>query len=455
VRATPLNKVFENRALHRERALCGAWNCSPIAESAAFSKTPHALADPPVLVFQGLFNRRGADFQFSLTISTMSRKSVGPFDKPPTHRLCWRRRIGSARTTAHHNGKDFSVRRALIIFCAIGFAVGAAAAAAYLELKSYAVTPASPNAEEKVVLVGPGQPLSATAEILFRRGLIQSPLKFRLLARLQGYDRRLKAGEYGLKASMTPRDILAILERGQVKLYKVTLPEGLTVQQIAEAVQKSGLASAAAIAACAADPAFARRHGLPAGSLEGYLFPDTYWFARGASAEAILTAMLQRFRSVFSAEWEQRAAQIGLTVHEVVTLASIIEKETGAPSERPLISSVFHNRLKKGMRLETDPTVIYGIRDFDGNLTRKHLETPTPYNTYVIKGLPPGPIASPGKDALEAALFPAPSGYFFFVAKNNGTHHFSISFEEHQNAVQRYQVKREGARPPQNRSTTP
>ena len=351
--------------------------------------------------------------------------------------------------------RDSSMRRALIILCAIVFAVGCAAAAAYLELKTYAVTPASPSTEEKVVLVGPGQPVSTTAEILFRHGLIQSPLRFRLLARLQGYDRRLKAGEYGLKASMTPLDILGILERGQVKLYKVTLPEGLTLQQVADVLERSGLGNAAHIAARAADPAFARSHGIPADSLEGYLFPDTYLFPRGASAEAILTTMLQRFRSVFSAEWEHRAAHIGLTVHEVVTLASIIEKETGAPSERPLISSVFHNRLKKGMRLETDPTVIYGIRDFDGNLTRKHLETPTPYNTYVIKGLPPGPIASPGRDALEAALFPAPTGYFFFVSKNNGTHHFSSSFEEHQNAVQRYQIKREGARPSESRSKTP
>ena len=318
-------------------------------------------------------------------ITKMSRKSGGTFDKQPKHRLWWLPQAGPVGLN-RSPGRDSSVKRALIILCAIVFAVGCAVAAAYLELKTYAVTPASPRNEEKVVLVGPGQPVSATAEILFRHGLIQSPLRFRLLARLQGYDRRLKAGEYGLRASMTPLDIIGILERGQVKLYKVTLPEGLTLQQIADALEKSGLGSAAHIAARAADPAFARSHGIPAGSLEGYLFPDTYLFPRGASAEAILTTMLQRFRSVFSAEWEDRAAHIGLTVHEVVTLASIIEKETGTPSERPLISAVFHNRLKKGMRLETDPTVIYGIRDFDGNLTRKHLETPTPYNTYVIKG---------------------------------------------------------------------
>ena len=284
--------------------------------------------------------------------------------------------------TARTPGRTSSVRRALIIFGAIVFAVGCAAAAAYLELKTYAVTPASHNTEEKVVLVGPGQPLSATAEILFRHGLIQSPLRFRLLARLQGYDRRLKAGEYGLKASMTPLDILEILGRGQVKLYKLTLPEGLTLQQIAETVEKAGLGSAAGITARATDPTFARSHGITAASLEGYLFPDTYLFPHGASAEAILTTMLQRFRSVVSAEWEQRAAQIGLTVHDVVTLASIIEKETGAPSERPLISSVFHNRLKKGMRLETDPTVIYGIQGL-----RRQSHPQTPRNIHPLQHL--------------------------------------------------------------------
>jgi UPF0755 protein len=132
--------------------------------------------------------------------------------------------------------------------------------------------------------------------------------------------------------------------------------------------------------------------------------------------------------------------ELGFTLHEAVTLASMIEKETGDPSERPLISSVFHNRLKRGMRLETDPTVIYGIPHFDGNLTRKHLETPTPYNTYIIRGLPPGPIASPGKEALKAALYPAQTDFIFFVSKNNGTHHFSANLVDHNRAVQHYQL---------------
>ena len=152
--------------------------------------------------------------------------------------------------------------------------------------------------------------------------------------------------------------------------------------------------------------------------------------------------MTQRFRESISDTWRTRADGLGLTLHQVVTLASIIEKETGDPAERPLIASVFHNRMQKGMRLETDPTVIYGIKDFDGNLTRKHLRTPTPYNTYVIKGLPPGPIASPGHAALEAALYPAETDYLFFVSRKDRTHQFSSNLKDHQKAVRKYQLRR-------------
>ena len=152
--------------------------------------------------------------------------------------------------------------------------------------------------------------------------------------------------------------------------------------------------------------------------------------------------MVQRFRSVFKPEWEERAASFGFTVHEVVTLASIIEKETGATFERPLISSVFHNRLRKKMRLESDPTVIYGIKDFNGNLTRKHLKTRTPYNTYKIRGLPAGPIANPGRASLEAALFPEKTKYIYFVSKKDRTHYFSTNLKEHNRAVRKYQLGR-------------
>ena len=158
--------------------------------------------------------------------------------------------------------------------------------------------------------------------------------------------------------------------------------------------------------------------------------------------EDLIGAMVKRFREVFLPEWTLRAKALKMSVHQIITLASIIEKETGAAFERPLISSVFHNRLKKGMRLSSDPTVIYGIRNFNGNLTRKDLETVTPYNTYRIKGLPPGPIANPGIDSIKAALYPAETDYLYFVSKKDATHQFSTNLKDHNRAVRQYQLRR-------------
>jgi len=313
-------------------------------------------------------------------------------------------------------------------------------AGAAWELRRFAAMPAATGGSESIITVPPGQPLAATAAELERRGLVRSALKFRLLARWDGFDRRLKSGEYALAPTLSPLDILALMERGLVVLHRLTVPEGLTISQIAELAERAGLATASEVAARATDPANVRALGIPADTLEGYLFPETYFFPKTVTAEGILSAMLARFKAVFTPDWERRAAELGLTAHQVVTLASIIEKETGDPSERPLIGSVFHNRLKRGMRLETDPTVIYGIRNFDGNLTRRHLETPSPYNTYLIKGLPPGPIANPGRQSLEAALFPAESPYLFFVSRNNGTHQFSTNLADHNQAVRRHQA---------------
>jgi UPF0755 protein len=322
----------------------------------------------------------------------------------------------------------------------------------YFDLKEFARSAGSAGETEHHLIVPPGQSLAATAEMLQRHQMISNAFKFRMLARLEGYDRRLKAGEYSLSSSMSPRDILERMAKGLVRLHRLTVPEGFTMMQIADQVGKAELAPAVDILQRAQDPAYARARGINAPSLEGYLFPETYFFPRTVTPDGIIAAMLQAFRSAFPPEWERRAAELGFTVHEAVTLASIIEKETGDPSERSLISSVFHNRLKRGMRLETDPTVIYGITNFDGNLTRKHLETPTPFNTYIIRGLPPGPIASPGRDALKAALYPAQTDYVFFVSKNNGTHHFSTNLADHNRAVQHYQAGSGSLRPRQPQS---
>ncbi len=310
---------------------------------------------------------------------------------------------------------------------------------AWLELKRYSRTPAGEETSERSFAVEPGEALVSIARRLEAQGLIRSALGFRWLARLEEAERRIQAGEYALSPSLSPREILSRFLHGRVRLYRLTIPEGWTIPQIAAVVEKTGLAPAEEFVALARDPALAKKLGIPADSLEGYLFPETYFFPRGAGVRRILQTMVERFHAAYPPEWDEQASRLGLSRHEAVTLASIIEKETGDPAERPLIAAVFHNRLKRGMRLETDPTVIYGLGDFDGNLTRRHLETPTPYNTYLIRGLPPGPIANPGKASLHAALFPAPTPFLYFVSRNDGTHHFSTTYEEHQRAVRFYQ----------------
>lgn len=331
-------------------------------------------------------------------------------------------------------------RRLWIVLTTFGVLAAAFGFMARLALERHFDSPAGGQASSDSFVVEPGEPLVEIARRLEAQGLVRSALGFRLLARLEGAERRIQAGEYALSASLSPREILGRLLQGRVRLYRLTIPEGLTLSQIAAIVEKTSLATAADFEGLARDPALTKQLGIPAENLEGYLFPDTYFFPRGAGPQAILQAMVARFRAAYPPEWDEQASRLGLSRHEVVTLASIIEKETADPAERPLIASVFHNRLKRGMRLETDPTVIYGIRDFDGNLTRRHLETPTPYNTYFIRGLPPGPIASPGKASLHAALFPAASPFLYFVSRNDGTHHFSTTYEEHQRAVRFYQL---------------
>jgi UPF0755 protein len=318
-------------------------------------------------------------------------------------------------------------------------AASLAAGALYQRLQDYAAESADPAGAETFFAVAPGERLKTTADRLHREGIVRRPVAFRVLARLRGVENRIRAGEYRLSPAMTPEQVLQRLVKGEHALHRLTVPEGLTLDQVAERVQAAGLGDAGAFARTASDPALSRRLGVEATTLEGYLFPETYFFPRPVSAEAICRAMVRRFRAVFNEEWKERAEAMGHTVHEIVTLASIVEKETGDPGERPLIASVFHNRLKRGMRLQTDPTVIYGIENFDGNLTRRDLKTHSPYNTYTIDGLPPGPIANPGRASLEAALYPAESDYLYFVSRNDGTHVFSATYPAHRQAVRRYQ----------------
>lgn len=311
-----------------------------------------------------------------------------------------------------------------------------------LTLRHYAQQPAGQLPQKVIIAIPAGQSLKTTTEALFKNGIITSPFKFNLVARLKGYDKRLKAGEYALSASMAPVQILEKLVKGEVELYKITIPEGFNIYQIADLIAEAGVAQSSNFIEAATNADLAHKNSINAETFEGYLFPETYYFPKKTKVEKIISTMVDRFWKVFNSVWQERADQLGFSIHQIVTLASIIEKETGAPFERPVISSVFHNRLKKKMRLESDPTVIYGLKNFDGNLKRAHLETPTPYNTYKIKALPVGPIANPGAKSLEAALYPADTKFIYFVSKKNKTHQFSTNLKDHNQAVRKYQLRR-------------
>lgn len=297
----------------------------------------------------------------------------------------------------------------------------------------------------QVVEVPDGASFKETANLLARKGLIKSPFWFRLLGKFQDAERKIKPGEYDLHTAMRPAEILGTLVSGRVIQYSVMVPEGLTARQIGRVLGEAGIAKEADVARLVADPAFIKSLRIEAKTLEGYLYPDTYYFPRRTKAEDIVKAMVNHLRQVYTPEMHVRSAALKMTETQVLTLASIIEKETGQDAERPLISAVFHNRLRKGMLLQSDPTVIYGIPNFNGNLTRKDLARPTRFNTYTNTGLPPGPIANPGARSIMAALNPAPVNYLFFVSKNDGTHQFSATIGEHNRAVEHYQKK--GAKP--------
>jgi UPF0755 protein len=309
----------------------------------------------------------------------------------------------------------------------------------------YLSNPAEKGGDEQIFFVREGATLNVVADELELKGIIRGKRLFLLWARLMGYSRSIKAGEYRLSSTMPPLKILETLSKGIVITHPVTIPEGFTIKQIGELLEEKGLVKNEEFLAITGDPDVAKRYGISGQSLEGYLYPDTYQFDRGLSPMSIVEVMIKHFWEV-TGPLREKIEQSGMTIEEVITLASIVEKETGRAEERPIIASVFLNRLKKGMRLETDPTVIYGIKDFSGNLKKKHLTQRTPYNTYVIRGLPPGPIANPGKEAIEAVLFPAKTAYLYFVSKNDGTHHFSKTLTDHNKAVQKYQKKRRSRR---------
>ena len=300
--------------------------------------------------------------------------------------------------------------------------------------------PPPPQRPGKVeVKVERGEPFSSVVRKLKERSVIGNEKLFSLWARLRWLDKKIHWGFYRFELPLAPAAVLdqMVPERGLFS--RVTVPEGLTLREVANLLEKAKLARKERLLAEAASAELLSQLGLKGKGIEGYLFPDTYYFPPLATEREILIVMVEQFRAVFDSVMRERSEEIGLTLHEVVTLASLIEKESGVEAERPLVSAVFHNRLKGQILLQSDPTVIYGLRNFSGDLTRKDLQSPSPYNTYRIKGLPPGPICNPGLSSLRAALFPATVPYLYFVSKNDGSHFFSVDLKDHNQAVKLYQ----------------
>jgi len=294
---------------------------------------------------------------------------------------------------------------------------------------------------EKVeVFIEKGRTCSYVLNELQKNNLIKHRFILYLFLKISGKSRNLKAGEYEFKDEISDVEVLKKILKGEVKKYAITIPEGSNIYQIAKIVGNVCPHEDFLSRAMSSD--IARKYGINSSSLEGFLFPDTYFFEKSENCERVVDTMVKKFFKEWNPDFEKRVIELGMSMEEAIILASIIEKETKVKEEAPLISAVFHNRIKKNMFLQADPTVIYGLLpDFDGNLKKEHLNTPGPYNTYKRKGLPPTPICSPGRNAIYSALYPADVPYLYFVSKNDGTHVFTTSLKEHNYYVEIYQKR--------------
>lgn len=282
-----------------------------------------------------------------------------------------------------------------------------------------------------------GSGIKKLATELKSAGIIRSSWHFILVSRLRGQSHRLKAGDYCFNDAMTTADILGKVVAGDVDYRRFVLPEGYSIYQAAELLEQKGYFKKNAFLEKCRDKALLGRYSIQAASVEGYLYPATYNLPRNGNEEQLIDQMVGQFNKA-CAGIKDGEGRSGLSRHDVVILASVIEKEAVSPEEKPLISSVFHNRLRIGMPLQSDPTAVYGVRAFAGKVTKSDIERRSPYNTYLISGLPPGPIGNPGAAALKAALHPATTQYLYFVARKDGTHQFSRTLDEHNRAVNRY-----------------
>ena len=295
---------------------------------------------------------------------------------------------------------------------------------------------------DELFIVPAGASIQQVAELLEASGLIESALLFRLHMRLEYRDASIKAGEFKFMPPVTIRTTAAQLVEGRVYYHRITVPEGLDWQETASVLAGQGFGSTGEYLGLINVPDLIRDLDPAAENLEGYLFPETYFVTSGTTPAEIIGLMVDRFRKNWTEEFRRQAVSLEMSTREVLTLASLIEKESSSPEERRLVSSVFHNRLRKGMKLACDPTVIYAVKlakPWDGIINRSDLQLDSPYNTYLYPGLPPGPIANPGLDSIKAALFPEQTEFFFFVSKNDGSHIFSEKYSDHAEAVRKYQ----------------
>ena len=303
--------------------------------------------------------------------------------------------------------------------------------------------PASEKNQTMIFEIQPGMTLKQVALELSRQGLIRSSSAFQAITYIQAKQKQVMVGEFSLSPSMPPSKILLQITSGKTILHPVTIPEGYRITEIATLLHSEGLADKEFFIRQTRDKSLIRPLGIPADSLEGYLFPETYHFSKFTPEKKIVQKMVDTFREqVLIPQLLMSAKKSSLSWHEIITLASLIEKETGLDSERKIISSVFHNRLRKNMRLQTDPTVIYAMEKFDGNIRKRDLKIDSLYNTYRYKGLPPGPIANPGLKSIVAAISPIKSDHLYFVSRQDGSHHFSSTLIEHNRAVQKYQLRK-------------
>jgi UPF0755 protein len=306
--------------------------------------------------------------------------------------------------------------------------------------------PLAPIEEVFEVNIEKGSSFASAVRQLGEEGLVRDRYLFTALGRMTGLDKKLAPGYYQFFGRLRPWDVFGMLRGGNIVHWKVTMVEGNTLMDIKETLVSEGIMNAVEFDSFSTEPEFLESLGINAPSLEGYLFPDTYAVSKGSTPEDVFGMMVRRLEELYDDEMTRRAEFLGMTRREVLTIASIIEKEAILDSERPIISGVYHNRLNIGMPLQADPTAIYGIKPQSAGITRKDILRKTKYNTYHIKGLPPGPIASPGLKSIKAALYPTNVPYLYFVANFQGGHTFSITMDEHLSAISEYRSRKYAAR---------